>query len=77
MNQIQSIEFGWLSSGSVRVLDASHYNVSHLIPQLLTPFNHLRYCLLVHALPRFSKGIDDGEVGLKSVERSNRILQYV
>jgi hypothetical protein len=41
----------------------------------MTPLNHLRYRLLVHAPTRLSYRVDNGEVGLQRVERRDRRLQ--
>ena len=49
---------------------------AHLISSFATPFNHLRYRLLVHAATRLADRIDYGEVGLKRVQRRNRSLRW-
>lgn len=49
-------------------------SIAYLISGLATPLDHLRYGLLIHAPARLSNGIDDGEVGLKRVQRGHGIL---
>ena len=47
---------------------------SHLVADPAAPFYHLRYGVLVHAHAGFSDGIENNEVALQRIERSNGVL---
>lgn len=48
---------------------------SHLVSYPAAPFNHLRYCILVHAPARFSDGIQGSKVALQGIEGLDSILR--
>lgn len=50
------------------------FGTAHLIANLVAPFNHLWYSLLIHALARLPYRVDNGEIGLQGVECCHRCL---